>query len=287
MDPSNAGAVIGRKGAGLAALKEIPGVRSIFFDTKSSTATYKLTVTGVSFEACENVFCEVKRRINDKINKGGGESIYIDVENTEAFSKIVLEPVTLDNDVFYRSIEFLYRISRFAPTDLSDAMEGLGMTFSPPTRPIKNRTFVELKKDVFIATIDDDLRQHVSSGDSLKFTASPGKLAFKSSLGRHTSIISRSKLTANGMQCLKDLNLKTQFSPMLNSRFLDGITKNLLKMGFKRLNNEGEKFTIIHLFSGSENTFFHVQLADNVGDDLQSTSEHTDMRLTSEKKVCT
>ena len=286
IDPSNAGAVIGRKGAGIAALKEIPDVRSIFFDTKSSPTTYKLTVTGASFEACEKVFCEIQRRIKDKIHQPGSDKIYIDVDNTEGLSKIVLEPVTPDDDVVYRSRDFLYRVSRFAPNDLSDALEGLGISYSSFANPTNNSSFHELHKDLFIATINDDLRQHDSSGDSVKFTASPGKLAFKSSLGYHASSISRSKLTANGKQYLKDLNLTSQFSPMLNTSFLDGIAKNLMQVGFKKLNNEGEKFTIIHLFSGPENTFFHVQLADNVGDDLRSTSGDTDMRLTSEKKVC-
>ena len=65
---------------------------------------------------------------------------------------------------------------------------------------------------------------------------------------------------------------------------METLKRNLSKNGFKLLNDEPEIFTIVHLFAGNENTFFHVQLADNLDDNLQSTS-NADMRLSSEKKV--
>ena len=47
-------------------------------------------------------------------------------------------------------------------------------------------------------------------------------------------------------------------------------------MGFQKINDTGEMFTIIHFFAGPEKTFFHVQLADSVDDNLKSTPEDSD-----------
>ena len=283
INPSDAGAVIGRKGAGIKSLKDIPNVRNLIFDTKSSPSQYKLIVFASSNEVCDSVFCEVQRRINSKGGVKGIEKIYIDEENT-SLTKIALRPVLLGNDVVYRSIQSLFKIDGFEPSDISDAMEGLGIMNQNAGDRGTKETFYEFSKHDFIVSMEEAIQQNRNVDGPLKFTASPGKLAFHCINGSGNKEILRKKLTKDGDQYLKHLNMKPRFSPNLNTKFMEQLQKNLSRNGFKLLNEEAEKFTIVHLFAGEENTFFHVMLADVVDDNLQSTVKD-DMRLSQQKKV--
>jgi hypothetical protein len=282
IDPSNAGVVIGRKGAGFMALKEIPNVHNVFLDTKSSTSSYKLIVSASSTEVCDSVFSEIKKRIKDKqraLMFKGSEKIYIHEEN-KSLRQILLKPITLNNDVVYRSIQSLFQVSRFQPSDLSDDLAGMGIT----RQDSRKEVFNELSKQDFIDSIEEDLKQNKNLNAPFKFTASPGKVAFCSVAGHPEQKLLRGNLTDHGTQYLNDLNIKTRFSPNLNINIMEKLSKNLSINGFKLLNDEPEKFTVVHLYAGDENTFFHVQLADNLDDNLKSTTTD-DMRLSPEKKV--
>ena len=281
IDPSKAGMVIGRKGAGIMALKNIPNVHNVFFDTKSSTSSYKLIVSANSTEACESVYWEIEKRIKDTFK--GSEKIYIYEEN-KSLQKILLKPITTNNDVVYRSIQSLFQVSRYEPSDISDAMEGLGINIQDSRRHVRKDVFCEFSKQDFITSIEEDLKQNKIFSAPFKFTASPGKVAFDSVSGLHEQKLLRGNLTGRGNQYLDNLNIKTRFSPNLNINLMEQINGNLSQNGFKLLNDKPEKFTIVHLFAGNEKTFFHVQLADNLDDNLQSTST-ADMRLSPEKKV--
>ena len=286
IDPSDAGLVIGSKGAGINSLKKIPHVHNVFLDTKSYLPSYKLIVSATSIDVCDSVFCEVKKRINEveKRNQKGGysEKIYFD-EGKPYLTSIAIKPILSNNNVVYRILQSLYKIDRFESCDLSDAMGGLQISHNDSNR---KETFCDFSKNDFVTSIEQVIQQNQGENMPFRFTASPGKLAFQSMDETYNQprLLLCERLKKGGRQYLKDINITTRFSPNLNPNLMKKLTKNLSENGFKLLNEEGEKFTIIHLFTGDENTFFHVQLADNLDDNLESTSRD-DMRLSLEKKV--
>ena len=98
IEPLHAGVVIGPKGAGLRALREIPNVYRVNFDTKSSTSLYRLIVSGASIQDCDSVHSEIKKRIIEKGKDRGTDTIYVDEKNP-SLTKIILRPISCDNEV--------------------------------------------------------------------------------------------------------------------------------------------------------------------------------------------
>ena len=288
INPKNAGLVIGRKGEGIRALERIPHVQRIIFDTKSNPAVYKLTVSASSIDACNAVDCEIRKRIKDNETSKhvGNDIIYID-EDDSSLTRIALKPISESNDVVYRTIECYSKISKIerSEEDLADALDGLRIARNVKSGKNKGTgLFFEFSKETFISSINRELRRNNGNNFNLEFTASPGKLAFRSIVENHNRHLCRTKLVQQGLSYLKELNLKQRFSPNLSIDLKDKVFQKLAENGFKQLNEEPEAFTIVHLFSGEDKEFFSVQLADIIDDNLRSAPQN-DMRLTKEKKV--
>ena len=66
-DISDAGVIIGKQGAGITYLKQLPGVHKVFFDTKSSKITCKLEISGKDRLACQKAFKEVKKKVEGQL----------------------------------------------------------------------------------------------------------------------------------------------------------------------------------------------------------------------------
>lgn len=285
ISPDDAAAVIGRKGAGIKALKDMPNVRHVYFDTKTSLSTYFLSVTATSFAVCDSVYCEVKKRITNKKEKAIDnftDRIFIDEEDTHA-TKIIMRRISLDNEVVHRQNN-LYKMSHFEHPDLADDLNELGISHGRYEGGRQEKHFHNFSKQKFIAFVEEDIKKHSADTlPSLRFTASPGKFAFKTLICASVKTLSRDKLVEGGYDYLKRMDLKQQFSPNLNVSLLSRLNERLAQNGFEILNEKGEMYTIVHFFSGEDNTFFRIKLADDLDDNLTSKSRD-DMRLTQAKK---
>ena len=92
IEPNHAGLVIGKQGQGIRELKEMAGVRKIYFDTKSSSRSYTLQVTGVNTSACQAVYYVVQQRIEAYMTMAPEVGrTFIDV-NDRSLDTIVLVP---------------------------------------------------------------------------------------------------------------------------------------------------------------------------------------------------
>ena len=66
-DISDAGVIIGKQGAGITYLKQLPGVHKVFFDTKSSKITCKLEISGKDRLTCQKAYEEVKKKVEGQL----------------------------------------------------------------------------------------------------------------------------------------------------------------------------------------------------------------------------
>ena len=287
IDPNHAGLVIGKQGQGIRELKEMAGVRNIYLDTKSSSRSYTLQVTGVNTSACQAVFHVVQQRIEAYMMKVPEVArTFIDV-NDRSLDTIVLVPFGSERNesviVGDRSSTSnkKYIISSFTHGSLSDTFD-VSIQDNPKVKPI----FMEFMEKNISMSFQEALDNHTATANEmLKFHISPGKIIFIGSMQGNTYQLLRSKVTgANGAEYMKKQRIKTFFSPNLHSKYIKLINKRLVDLEFENL-NEGspETYTTVHLNVGPKQTPFSVVLA--LDKNLETPKEATDdPRLSDAKK---
>ena len=286
IDPEHTGIVLGKKGSTLSELKKMPGVISIFIDTKTSSEVHILTIRGDDEMVCEAVYAEVQKRVDfcvsafPKVVK-----MFIDEEDRSC-DTINLRLFGCDESVVHGDKNSRYLvISSFKKSSLADALENMNLKSNPGTSK-SEPDYMELEEEDISKAFQEGLNNHKSSSEGvLDFHVSPGKVLFK---GDPVSNLSRSKLTGKDSKTyFKQKGLRPFFTPNVNQNYIDILNKQLHKLNFENLNQDcAEKFTTVHLsvLKGTELTHFSVILA--IDENLQQFKVAAqDPRLGKEKKA--
>ena len=256
IDRSYAGLILGKKGRGLDALREIGGVHGLFLDRRQTTCT--LRVSGARRECCDAVYHEVMRRINNFIASSQTNRFLIDAED-RSLDTCILEKC--GNPGNSQSVVVGHGKKTYDEYVVTSIIRGTPCNGPGDVDEVNDVStdksgFMELNAHNVVNSMQGALDDRAVRGigdDKLHFHVSVGKLTFTAPTYSRERYLERNQLTSSsGRDYLTRKSMGTFFNPNIGTRYVADVCTKMSLLDFTLMEDDAEGDVSINLDDGGK-----------------------------------